>query len=562
MKKTGSMLFIVTALLFVSYNISGQSSKQQTAAAVPFSKGVNFSNWFEFINNAKSIQFNRYVEQTFADVKSLGFDVIRLPLDFFLFTSTPDYVIDPLFFKFLDRAVDWAEKYQIYIILDNHPGNQPVVRNDYRNFLIPVWTQMAEHYKNRSEYVIYEILNEPNRIPDDDWGKMQGDVIDVIRKIDKDRWIVVSGIHTGDNPAEGLSSLPKYSDNKLLYTIHFYDPHVFTHQGAAWITPSLVSLAKVPFPYNRSRMPKTPNELRGTVWENVLKNYSGIGTTAALTKKIDQVADFMKQRNVPVFCGEFGVLMRNCLPEDRVRYYQFVREAFEARNIPWIIWDYYDPFGIFNPPGGMFAWQFSGDINVDLNVELVRALGLNPPPQIQREPLITGFNIYDDNFSKGSTLNVYSKQNTFNTYYTPSAEGEYAIHWGNINRRNDGIRIQFTLKDFTYLVQNGFALEIKAKTEKQILFEVKFYNFQDNINWHIGYSIDQKQLPPDGKWHTIRIPLRDMQLWGGWDEIKQRWLEPRGRTISWVNINAIDFTMVNEDGYVCEIYLDDIKIVR
>jgi len=456
-------------------------------------------------------------------------------------------------------------KYQIYIIFDNHPASQPPVRNDYRNFLIPVWTQMAEHYKNRNEYVIYEILNEPNRISANAWGKMQGGVVDAIRKVDKNHWIVVSGIHTGNNPAEGLSFLPKYSDNKLLYTFHFYDPHVFTHQGVAWTDlPQMASLGGVPFPYDKERMPKTPNDLKGTWVENELMNYSTRGTTAALTKKIDQVTKFIKQRNVPVFCGEFGVYMCTCLPEDRVMYYRFIRESLEARNIPWLIWDYYYPFGIFDPPGGVFIWGFIGDIKTDLNIELVRALGLVSPPQAQRqrEPLNTGFTIYDDRLNKGSTFDFSCRQTTINLYYTPAAEGEYAIHWGNISRKFDFINFQLAISDFSYLAQNRFALEFKAKTGKPVSFDVKFFNLQDNTNWHIGYNITSRQLPPDEKWHIIRIPLMDMKLWGGDDKRSLQWVEPGGRTISWDNINNLEFTMVNEDGYVCEIYLDDIKITE
>jgi len=562
MKKTGNIIF--TLLLLVSYNVFSQS-KQQVAVSAPFTKGVHFGGWFEFVNSVQEIPFKRFVEKDFDDVKKLGVDVIRLPIDFNVFTSgTPDYIINPMLFKLLDRAVDWAEKYQIYIILDNHPANQPAVKNNYRNFLIPVWTQMAEHYKNRSEYVIYEILNEPNRIAANAWGKMQGDVIDTIRKIDKNHWIVVSSVEWSS--IQTLSSIPKYTDNKLLYTFHFYDPYIFTHQGATWGEPLLVHLAGVPFPYDKNRMPAIPKEVKGTWIENELKNnYSKIGTTAALTKKIDQAANFAQQRKVPVFCGEFGVYMLNSRNDDRVRWYQFVREAFEARNIPRLSWDYYDPFGIFNPPGGVVTYSFTGDINTDLNVELVMALGLNPPPQAQKqkEPLRAGFTIYDDYLSRGFTINVWSKQNIFNLYYTPSAEGEYAIQWGNINRKNAGMEIRLTLSDFTYFAQNGFAFEFKAKTEKPLSFEIYFVNqVQDNIEWRNSYNIGQKQLPPDGKWHTIRIPLRDMEVFGGYDKVKEQWVEGRGRTVFWANITALTFETRNEDGDVCEIFLDDIKIVK
>jgi len=203
------------------------------------------------------------------------------------------------------------------------------------------------------------------------WGKMQGDVVDAIRNIDKNHWIVVSGIHTGDNPATGLSYLPKYSDNKLLYTFHFYDPHVFTFQGDRMWPDA--QFGGIPFPYDEKRMPQIPQWAKGTWIEDALINYPVEGTIAALTKTLDQISKFAKQRNVPLFCGEFGVMMWTCPPEDRIRYYQFVREALEIRNIPWIMWDYFGQCGIFKKPEGR------SNFKTGINVELVRALGLTPP---------------------------------------------------------------------------------------------------------------------------------------------------------------------------------------
>ena len=47
--------------------------------------------------------------------------------------------------------------------------------------LVPIWTQMAEHYKGRSARLYYEILNEPHGIADARWGQIQQKVIDAIR---------------------------------------------------------------------------------------------------------------------------------------------------------------------------------------------------------------------------------------------------------------------------------------------------------------------------------------------------------------------------------------------
>jgi len=536
---------------------------QQTANKAPFSRGVNFSNWFEYVKNTQGINFGRFTEQDFADVKRLGVDVIRIPIDFTLFTSTaPNYIIEPLVFLLLDKVADWAEKYQIYIILDNHTGDCPPTNTNIRNFLIPVWTQIAQHYKDRSQYVIYEIQNEPNHISSSNWGRIQGDVIDAIRKIDKQHWIVVTGADNDDgySSVSTLTALPRYTDNKLLYTFHFYLPMVFTHQGVSSIDPLYEHLAKIPFPYDRNRMPTTPNGLRGTWLEDHLRSkYPTEGTTAALIRKIDQAASFAKQRNVPVFCGEFGAVNINTLSEDRIRYYRFIRETLEARNISWLIWNYFDGFGIYNSQMGRFNWYAWGDINIDLNVELAQALGFSTVPQKQREPIKSGFNVYDDYFGRGFRLRHYSEPSKVNLFYTQASEGEYAIQWKDINKDNV-LEIELNINDFSYLVQNGFVLEFKAKSERPASFNITFWNLQGNIFWK--NQISNVQIQSDGKWHTIRIPLNSIkELWGGMEDATWKWHEAQGRAMPWTNIFAMDLQAKHEDG-VREIFLDDIKITR
>jgi endoglucanase len=86
---------------------------QTVLRKAPFSKGVNFSAWFE-APGAQKIPFTKYAEKDFADVKSLGADVIRLPIRMHSMThGAPDYILDPLLIKFLDIAVDWAEQHQL-----------------------------------------------------------------------------------------------------------------------------------------------------------------------------------------------------------------------------------------------------------------------------------------------------------------------------------------------------------------------------------------------------------------------------------------------------------------
>jgi endoglucanase len=551
-------LLAIGALLMGCNTTPVETDKPDTVLnAAPFSRGVNFSQWFE-TQSAQAIQFTRYIEQDFINVKSLGADVIRLPINMHKMTQgAPGYVFDPLLFKFLDIAVDWAEKHQLYLSIDNHSFD-PVAPTDENidEILLKVWAQIAERYKNRGQYVIYEILNEPHGISDSRWGEIQGAAIETIRKFDQTHTIIVGG--TDYNSINKLFSIPEYSDPNLIYTFHFYDPHMFTHQGATWGEPSMGSLAGVPFPADGKRIPKTPDDLKGTWIESALKNYRNDAAFTTLYATLDKPVAFSRARGVPVFCGEFGVYMIQSPEKDRSRWYDFTTGALERRNIARTSWDYFGGFGIFNNQAG-------GDFNSDLNINVVRAMGFIIPPQRAKiqKPLSSGFTIYGDYPSHDFSMGYWGEDSVFSMYDTRAAEGDYAILWGNA-RQYDIFWIAFDRNgDFSYLATEGYYLEFMARTEKPARFDIRFVNPENanSIPWRMRYSINEKILPPDGKWNTIRIPLSDMTEHGAWVNASQTWLGPQGK-FSWKGVSQMEF--VSEDGDLknCYIWFDSIKIVK
>ena len=111
-------------------------------------------------------------------------------------SGAPDYTLDPLFLNFLDQAVDWSEELNIYLILDNHSFDPAVSTSpDIENILIKVWPQLANRYKSRSDFLLYEVLNEPHGIKDNLWGSIQQSVIDAIRSEDDKHQIIVGGVN-------------------------------------------------------------------------------------------------------------------------------------------------------------------------------------------------------------------------------------------------------------------------------------------------------------------------------------------------------------------------------
>lgn len=110
-------------------------------------------------------------------IKSFGFNVVRLPIDYGVIQSdAPPYAIKPDAFKWIDKALDWAEAADVYVIIDLHgaPGRQSTdgctgasgmnqLWGSETNLdrTVKIWQAIAERYKDRSVIAAYDLLNEP-----------------------------------------------------------------------------------------------------------------------------------------------------------------------------------------------------------------------------------------------------------------------------------------------------------------------------------------------------------------------------------------------------------------
>jgi endoglucanase len=522
----------------------------------PFSKGVNFSEWFQS-SSVQRIPFTRYTEETFEEAKSLGVDVVRLPLNLHHFTAgAPAYTLDPLLFSLLDQAVSWAEKHELYLILDNHSFDLLVdTPEDIGDILIPVWTQMAEHYKNRGPYIMYEILNEPHDISGVAWGKIQGDVIRAIRSKDTVHTIVVGG--GGYNSYDALAAIPEYADTNLIYTFHFYDPYLFTHQGATWGTPNMGNLRGVPFPADARAIPDLPANLEGEPWIKRLKrDYPQEGQPRALAGALNMASAFSNDRKAPVFCGEFGAYMPNSFQEDRIRWYTVTARFLDERGIARTSWDYFGGFGLFKTPAG-------GSVYSGLNIDIVEALGFTPPTQRPVEKIRSGFVLYDDYPRNGASITWAATDNVtaFSVYGDDAAEGAHCLLWENPQQYHS-FSFNFSKKaDWVYLKDQGYALRFKLKTDTGVSVYVRFVKpeIAESIPRRMKFTVESGAMPPDGQWHIITIPFGAMKEQGAWISAAGEWRSPVGQ-FSWENI--VSLSIVAERGpFAGSIRFDSIEVV-
>lgn len=525
------------------------------SAQTPFSRGVNLTGWFQ-AGSARQIQFSKYTKEDFIRIKNLGCDVIRLPINLHSMTSgAPDYTLDPLFLDLLDQAVDWAEELQMHLLLDNHTFDPNAnTLPSVEGILLKVWPQMAEHFKERSNYLYYEVLNEPHGITTALWCQIQLNVINAIRAIDTKHTIIVGPADY--NSYNQLKNMPVYADTNLIYTFHFYDPFMFTHQGASW-TENMQDVAGVPFPYDAARMPAVPASAKGTWVEGSLNNYRYDGTVAKVKQLIDVATAFKTSRNVNIFCGEFGVYNLNSPHADRVYWYEVVRKYLEEKGISWTTWDYQGAFGLFEK-GTSELYDY------DLDTAILKSLNFNVPEQKEftMTPETKPFDIYTDFigqyvYGSGSpsvgTVDFYSADQ-------PQA-GNYALYWTGVAQYT-GPGFDFAPnKDLSQLVANNYELDFWIKGDSpSTKFEIRFVDTKSQVAgdhpWRIAYTIDGTKVSWNGTWQHVKIPLKSFKETGSWDGA---WYTGVGK-YDWTAVDRLEF--ISEFGVMGtqKVWLDDIKI--
>lgn len=542
-----------------------------------FTRGVNLASCFDVSDgkNASDIWMGYINDETFQHLVELGADVVRVPMTLgrFVETSSADYKLQDQFWEKLDVLLDLGDKYGITVIIDNHQSGYVAayIEDHAEGFMKSVWRQIAEHCKNRSDKVVYELQNEPDGTWwKDHWHELQGQLIDEIRKIDKTHSIIVAA-----NPERSIAELPEYEDDNLIYTFHCYAPMVFTHQGASWT--SLKSIGgKVPFPFNDTFNGEAAAALvTSDKYKQDLLDYSYLGTEMAVQQVMDNVIAEARRRNVRLFMGEFGAIARfdgvadGAAPEDRCLWHECVRKYAEANGVSWTVWKYSGDFGMFNVPS-------SAKFNRDLNLDLVKALGFQIPPAYddggdEDESDYTRMVLYDDAFGPGlKTLDP-----TKLTYLTipctdDPAVGKNCIKW-NVTGKWSAVYFVFesSKEDLTRFNLHKTSLRFRFKAEmnnaKSIAWSIWCMNSKDSFTeesekhwWTMTYPVTNADVKSDGEWCEVKIPLSDFEYRNSDDA---PYIPSKGH-FTWTKIHQFRFSPNGLEGSIgATFYLDDVMLV-
>ncbi len=325
-------------------------------------KGVNMGNALEAEPDENSWG-NPIQDEYFYLMKQAGFDTVRIPIRWSIrASSTPPYTISNLFFQRVDYVINKALDNNLNVIINIHHYDELISNpTQHKERFLALWRQIAERYKNMPGNVLFEILNEPNGNAESHWTDLMTNAIKVIRESNPERILIIGGINW--NSVEGLTNLYLPEDPYLIATFHFYDPWVFTHQGAEW-GGSISNLSNVIWP----GPPSTPLQIPANIdiwisnWLNDYNTKPGDQNPCSsnyITTRLDIVSNWSKQNNIPVWMGEFGVYGKYADINSRVRWTHFVRKECEKRGISWCYWEFSSGFGIYSPSTKQWNAQLS-----------------------------------------------------------------------------------------------------------------------------------------------------------------------------------------------------------
>ncbi|MEL7311437.1 MAG: glycoside hydrolase family 5 protein [Pseudomonadota bacterium] len=257
---------------------------------------------------------------SFVRIAEAGFDTVRIPVRWSAYTSdAPEYRIDEAFFARVTDVIEQALSNDLQVILNIHhfEGLNADPEAHYDQF-IALWSQIAARYRDLPENVYFEVINEPN-------AQFKGDLMrryiraafDKIRETNPTRILIIGGEEWSS--IRSIPSIPKIDDPNQVYTFHYYDPFLFTHQKASWTPLKDSDVVRWGSEKDRRELAQAAEYARAT----------------------------QESLGIPLFLGEVGAYEKAPY-EDVVAYTQATREAFESAGLAWCVWNFTATFPFFD----------------------------------------------------------------------------------------------------------------------------------------------------------------------------------------------------------------------
>ncbi|MGH9513259.1 MAG: glycoside hydrolase family 5 protein [Terriglobales bacterium] len=322
--------------------------------------GINLSGWFAQVYDPKGYTKEHFESSTtpqdIALIKAMGFDHVRLSVNPApMFRPGHADEIPAEYLSYLDAAVKMILDHGLSVIIDIHPESDfkaKLATDSFVEQFADYWRGLAHHYSNLDpNRVFFEILNEPEMSDRYRWYGIQTKLATAIREGAPQHTIIVAGARYSSN--DELLFLDPLADPNVIYNFHFYEPHVFTHQGATWGVNYWHFEHGLSYPSNERSAEKVAAEVPdATNRMEILRYGMDHWDAARIGMEIGQVAEWARRWHVPVTCNEFGAFRKYTAPADRAAWIHDVRTTLEQNGIGWTMWDYSGGFGVVTKVDG------------------------------------------------------------------------------------------------------------------------------------------------------------------------------------------------------------------
>ena len=317
--------------------------------------GINLSEWFAQVWDKRGYTKEHLDTWTTAEdialIKSMGFDHVRLSVNPQpMFTSNQPNQLPAEYLGYLDAAVKMILDHGLVVVIDMHPnsdfkqrlGSDDAFVQQFADF----WRAVAQHYSTWDpDHVLLETLNEPEMRDRYRWWGAQAQIAAAIRAGAPRHTIIAAGARWSDD--DDLVFQEPLRDPNIIYNFHFYEPHIFTHQGATWSEYYWHWLRGLHYPSTPESAEHVAALVPGDADRLQVIRYGYEHWDAArMEAEMKQAAEWANRRGVPLVCNEFGVYRNYSDPQDRAAWLRDVRTALEHNGIGWAMWDYSGSFGV------------------------------------------------------------------------------------------------------------------------------------------------------------------------------------------------------------------------
>lgn len=199
--------------------------------------GINLSGALEG-GNAKNYSDLMYDISYYETIRAAGFDHVRITANpaYYMLSGAPDYTVDNEYMRLVDLAVNNAIDSGLIAVLDFFHGWAGYLVRDFDANSVAfckIWQQVAERYRDYPDTLMFELINEPNKIPTGMLNELQMKTVEIIRETNPTRVIALAANENNGVWQMWNTEFPA-NDKNCIISLHVYDDMSFTHQGATW----------------------------------------------------------------------------------------------------------------------------------------------------------------------------------------------------------------------------------------------------------------------------------------------------------------------------------------